>query len=86
MSTLLVLIIVTALIMCCDVSDLTLSEQDMKLFYVSDDYQETEPDKSEDKIFGDSTITQEINTDDLVDFDAAAQAEEALNRIYNGGK
>ena len=84
MSTLLVLIIVTALIMCCDVSDLTLSEHDTDLLY-ADDSQENEV-SSEDKIFGDSTVTQQINQEDLVDFDAARQAEEALDRIYNGGK
>lgn len=84
MSTLLVLIIVTALIMCCDVSDLTLSEHDTDLLY-ADDSQENEV-SSEDKIFGDSTVTQQINPEDLVDFDAAKQAEEALDRIYNGGK
>lgn len=85
MSTLLVLIIVTALIMCCDVSDLTLSEHATDLLYADDDFQENEV-SSEDKIFGDSTVTQQINTEDLVDFDAAKQAEEALDRIYNGGK
>ena len=84
MSTLLVLIIVTALIMCCDVSDLTLSEHDTDLLY-ADDSQENEV-SSEDKIFGDSTVTQQINPEDLVDFDAAKQAEEALDRIYPGGK
>lgn len=74
---LLVLIVITS-----DFSALTLSEKDCDLLYVSDNYVE----EKNDTLFGTNTISQEIDESDLIDFDAAKQAEEALNQIYNGGK
>lgn len=73
----LVLIVITS-----DFSALTLSEKDCDLLYVADNYVE----EQNENLFGTNTISQEIDESDLIDFDAAKQAEEALNQIYNGGK
>lgn len=79
-----VFFLVVVLIAFCDFTDLTLSENDVKLLYVTDEV--STEDETNENLFGTSTITQEIDTQDLVDIDVAEQAENALNQIYNGGK
>lgn len=78
-------VLVTIIITMCDLSSLLLTEKDTALLYVDENYVEND-DKNTENLFGTSTISQEIVQEDLVDFDAVKQAEEALNQIYNGGK
>lgn len=77
--------LIVVLISFCDFSSLTLSEKDTQLLYVTEDNTGVE-EETDENLFGTSTITQEIDEQDLIDIDAAKQAEEALNQIYNGGK
>lgn len=78
-------VLVTIIITACDLSSLLLTEKDTALLYVDENYVEND-DENTENLFGTSTISQEIDQEDLVDFDAVKQAEEALNQIYNGGK
>lgn len=79
-------VLVTLIIAVCDLSSLTLTERDTVLLYVDENCIENEDSENAENLFGTSTISQEINQEDLVDFDAVKQAEEALNQIYNGGQ
>lgn len=77
---LIIVVILIAIAVTCDFTPYTLSEDEVKLLY-SDEVEATTDDTS---IFGTSTITGDINTEDISSSSAKAQAEELLNQIYNG--
>lgn len=76
-------VLFAVLVITCDFSALTLSESDTQLLYVPDNYVE---ESNNENLFGTNTVSESFKEEDLIDFDAAKQAEEALNQIYNGGK
>lgn len=73
-------IIIIAIVVTCDFTPYTLTDEERALLY-SD---ETNDAKENDTIFGTSTITGEINTSDVISSDKKQQAEDLLNKIYNG--
>lgn len=73
-------IVIIAIVVTCDFTPYTLTDEEVVLLY-SD---ETTSDNSNDTIFGTSTITGEINTNDIMSSDKKQQAEDLLNKIYNG--
>lgn len=73
----LVVVIVTC---CCDLSPYLLDTQSQQLLY-SDESSEAEETSS---AFGDSTITSQINGNDLTDDDVKTQAEDMIRQLYEG--
>ena len=71
-------IVIIAIVITCDFTPYTLTDEEIALLY-SDEVNE-----ADDTLFGTSTITGEIDTKDIGNDDRKQQAEDLLNKIYNG--
>lgn len=76
----LIYLIVVIVTCCCDLSPYLLDTQSQQLLY-SDESSEAEETSS---VFGDSTITSQINGNDLTDDDVKTQAEDMIRQLYEG--
>lgn len=76
----LIYFIVVIVTCCCDLSPYLLDTQSQQLLY-SDESSEAEETSS---VFGDSTITSQINENDLTDDDVKTQAEDMIRQLYEG--
>lgn len=65
---------------CCDLSAYLLDSKSSALLY-SD---ESEVLDASSSVFGDSTITSQINESDLTDDDVKKQAEDMIRQLYEG--
>lgn len=75
-----ILIVLIAIVVTCDFTPYTLTDKEAALLY-SNEKQFSEEDSG---IFGTSTVTGEISEGDLSNKSVNQQAEDLLNRIYNG--
>lgn len=75
-----ILIILVLAVVSCDLSQLTLTENEVQLLYREDTAEE--PDEP-DAVFGTRTMETQVDLSDLCDADIASQAEDLLERIYN---
>lgn len=75
-----ILIVLIAIVVTCDFTPYTLTDEEAALLY-SNEKQFSEEDSG---IFGTSTVTGEISEGDLSNKSVNQQAEDLLNRIYNG--
>ena len=73
-------IVLIAIAASCDFTPYTLTNEEITLLYNNEDKEEPE----NTNVFGDSSVTGKINETDLVNSSAQQQAEELLNKIYNG--
>lgn len=71
-------IVIIAIVITCDFTPYTLTDEETALLY-SDEVNE-----ADNTLFGTSTITGEIDTKDIGNDDRKQQAEDLLNKIYNG--
>lgn len=76
----LIYLIVVIVTCCCDLSPYLLDAQSQQLLY-SDESSEAGENSS---VFGDSTITSQINENDLTDDDVKTQAEDMIRQLYEG--